>query len=114
MSNHDVQQQIKSQQKIFVSLIVLTLVSVGIAMTGIGGAVGVIIVLGIAFTQGLLILGNLMHLKESSSMKGLIALTAFFVAYLFFATWLAYTDHIDGTEVVHYEPTVEVSQEHAE
>ena len=114
MNKEGLNQQIKSQQKIFVSLIVLTLVSVGIAMSGIGGAVGITIALGIGFTQGLMVLGSLMHLKESSSMRALIGLTSFFVAYLVFATVLAYSNHIEGTNLLPYTPAVEHSQEHTE
>jgi caa(3)-type oxidase subunit IV len=112
MNNQEIQEEVKNHQKIFISLAVLTLVSVAIAMTGVGGTLGVIIALGIAFTQGLLILRNLMHLKDSSSMRGLIALTAFFVAYLLFASWLAYSNHIVGTELVHYTPEISDSEVH--
>lgn len=116
MSNEDIQRLIKGQQKIFIALAVMTLISVGIAMLGQGGALFIIVAMAIAFVQGVLILGELMHLKESSSMRGLLALTIFFVAYLLFATWLAYSDHIDGTEypgstaVVH--ETAEQGEEH--
>jgi len=114
MSNEEIHQQVKSHQKIFISLGVLTLISVGIALSGIGGTAGIIIAMGIAFTQGSLILGNLMHLNESSSIRGLIALTAFFVVYLLLATCLAYTNKIEGTDKVHYTPLVEETQEHVE
>jgi caa(3)-type oxidase subunit IV len=114
MSNEDIQEQMKKHQKIFISLVILTLVSVGIAMSGIGGGIGIIIALGIGFTQGALILGNLMHLKESSSMKGLMSLTIFFVAYLLFATWMAYTDHIEGTDLVQYTPAAVAQEEHVD
>lgn len=112
MSNEELEQEIKSQQKVFISLIVLTLVSVGIAMSGVDGVAVVIVALGIAFVQGLMILGNLMHLKESWSMRGLIGLSAFFLAYLLLATVLAYSNHIEGTYVLRYTPDIELSLEH--
>lgn len=113
MSNEDIQQQVKSHQKIFVSLAILTLASAGIAMSGLGGTPGIIVAMCIAFTQGLLILGKLMHLNESSSVKGLLALTAFFVAYLLFATCLAFMNQIEGTDHLHYTPPP-VEESHAE
>lgn len=114
MSNEDIQRLIKSQQKVFISLAVMTLISVGIAMLGSGGGLFILIALAIALVQGVLILGNLMHVKESSSMRGLLALTFFFVGYLLFASWLAFADHIDGTETPAAPAAAHVDDGHGE
>ena len=113
MSNEDIQRLIQSQQKIFISLGVMTLVSVGIAMVGSGSGLFIIIALAIALVQGVLVVGTLMHVKESSSMRGLLALTLFMVGYLLFCTWLAYTDSIDGTEYPD-APVAVVTQDNGE
>lgn len=112
MSNEDIQRMVSVQQKIFISLGILTLVSAGIAMAGVNATLGIFIALGIAFVQGVMILSSLMHLKDSSSMRGLIALTAFFVAYLLFATWLAYSNQIEGTDHLNPVVSVESAGEH--
>ena len=109
MSNEDIQRMVSHHQKIFISLGVLTLVSAGAAMAGASGTMIIFIALGIALVQGVLILSSLMHLKDSSSMRGLIGLTAFFVAYLLFASWLAFDNQIDGTE--HLNPVISMDSE---
>ena len=111
MSNDDIQKMVSSQQKIFISLGVLTLVSAGAALAGASGTLIIFIALGIALVQSVLILSSLMHLKESSSMRGLIGLTAFFVAYLLFASWLAFDDQIEGTDMLNPVISVEADAE---
>ena len=112
MSNEDIQKLIQSQQKIFIILAIMTLVSVGIAMLGSGGGIFILIAFAIAFIQGILILGNLMHVKESSSMRVLLGLSFFLVGFLLFASWLAFTDHIDGTDLSEAPAVVETTEAH--
>ena len=90
----------------------MTLISVGIAMLGSGGDFFILVAFGIAFVQGILILGNLMHVKESSSMRGLLGLSFFLVGFLLFASWLAFTDHIDGTDLSEAPTAVESTEAH--
>ena len=114
MSSENIQQQIKSSQKIFGVILVLTLVSAGAVMGGLSGTAAMALVLGIALVQGLLILGSLMHLKgELPSMKGLFVLCAFFIAFLLCATTVAYKDQIVGTAVLDDPaPAAETEEEH--
>ncbi len=99
MSTENIQQQVKAHQKIYVALLVLTLVSAGSVMAGVSAGTTIILVLAVAAVQGLLILLNLMHLKEEQrAMKGLMALCAFFIVFLLVTTSIAYRDTIAGTD----------------
>jgi heme/copper-type cytochrome/quinol oxidase subunit 4 len=98
MSTENIEQQVKAHQKIYVALIVLTLVSAGSVMAGMSAGATIILVLVVAAVQGLLIVFNLMHLKqEQSAMKGLMALCAFFIVFLLVTTSIAFRDTIAGT-----------------
>lgn len=106
MTNENVQAQVRGHLRVFVGLLVLTLVGVGATLILDGAPI--FLVMGIAAVQATLILTFLMHLKgEGKTVKWLLAFSGFFVAMLLALIILAATDTIDGTESLVAVPVVD-------
>ncbi len=93
-----IDQEIRQYRTIFVSLIVLTAVSVGIHYMGLPLGINIILVLIVAAMQAALSVCYLMHLiSEKKLIYTVLIFTVFFVLSMIFLIYGGFFDHPQGS-----------------
>ena len=99
MADVTVESRMHTHFIIFAALIALTLLSVGVTLSGVELPGGIVFVLGVACVQVVLIGRFLMHVwQDAAPVRWLLGLTVCFVTLLFAMTMLSKGDTVEGTE----------------
>jgi len=102
MSN-DMNHHIKIYKKVFISLLLLTGVTVGVSYYDFGGIMWLAVGVGlfIAFIKGYLVAANFMHLNsEKSTIYMSLAMTFMFFIVLFFMPLLWHNDSLKAPDSI--------------
>lgn len=99
MTGATIESRMRTHFIIFAALVALTLLSVGVTLSGVEIPGGFVFVLGIACVQVVLVTRFLMHVwHDAVAVRWLLAFTVFFVALLFVVIVVSRGDTPEGTE----------------
>ena len=102
MSN-DMNHHIKIYKKVFIALLLLTVVTVGVSYYDFGGIMWLAVGVGlfIAFIKGYLVAANFMHLNnEKSTIYMSLVMTVMFFIVLFFMPLLWHNDALKAPDSI--------------
>ena len=99
MADATVESRMRTHFITFAALIALTLLSVGVTLSGVELPGGIAFVLGVACVQVALVGRFLMHVwQDAAPVRWLLGFTAFFVTLLFVILVGSRGDTLEGTE----------------
>ncbi len=98
---HDIKQEVRKYWKVFVALLILTIVTVAISYLQFGLAVAVMVALSIAMVKGSLVACFFMHLiSEKKAIFVLLGFVVFFFLSLMLLIYASYFNLPQGTTYV--------------